>query len=80
MNFFNAFGKRVLRDFSDIKLKSDKSKSSAIAYKKTSKEIAKAKKTGQWIDGSSTYHKNKTQLTKKAYKNHKRFNQFIDDL
>ncbi len=79
-NLLKAVAKACARKISDLVTTSQIDNSKQKAYAKTGKEIADARKRGQYINGSAAYHKNLRQIRAKAYRSGQDRKAFINDL
>ena len=80
MSLFSAIGKGLARHANDKHAEHQRKKAKKNAYKKTGKEMDRANKNGKYINGSQTYKNNLNEENRKIKAQHKRNENFINDL
>lgn len=80
MGIFKAIGKLGAKTVSRKITKIQAVNAPSRAYKQTGKELAKARKRGEWIDGSSRYRQNRDTAVQNAYRSGNDRDTFINDL
>ena len=80
MSLLSAFGKLFARAANDKHADHQRKKAKKVAFKKTGKKMKKANKRNKHIDGSKTFKSELRKEHRRISKQHKRTEDFINDL